>query len=79
MDAITCPRCGLTSHNPTDVAEGYCGHCHDWTGRPRPDLILTPGVFAGHATITLPADNDVDGKGHTSAPPRYPPAGGADP
>lgn len=29
--SITCPRCGLTSHNPTDAAEGYCGHCHDWT------------------------------------------------
>lgn len=20
------------SHHPRDVAEGYCGHCHDWTG-----------------------------------------------
>jgi hypothetical protein len=30
--AITCPRCGRTSHrNPDDVAEGYCGNCHDWT------------------------------------------------
>lgn len=28
---ITCPRCGLTSWNPNDVTEGYCGHCHDWT------------------------------------------------
>ena len=24
----TCPRCGWTSHNPHDVAERYCGHCH---------------------------------------------------
>lgn len=30
---ITCPRCGMTSHHPTDVAEGYCGNCHDYTGR----------------------------------------------
>jgi hypothetical protein len=28
---ITCPRCALTSWNLNDVAEGYCGHCHDWT------------------------------------------------
>jgi hypothetical protein len=30
--AITCPRCGMTSYNPNDVRERYCGHCHDWTG-----------------------------------------------
>jgi ribosomal protein S27AE len=29
---FTCPRCGMTSHNPTDKREGYCGNCHDWTG-----------------------------------------------
>jgi hypothetical protein len=29
--AITCPRCRRTSHNPTDMAQGYCGACHDWT------------------------------------------------
>ena len=26
-----CLRCGLISWNPTDVAEGYCAACHDWT------------------------------------------------
>lgn len=30
-DSFTCPRCGMTSHNPDDVREGYCGNCHDWT------------------------------------------------
>ena len=30
-ESITCPRCGMTSHNPNDVREGYCGNCHDWT------------------------------------------------
>lgn len=30
-DTITCPRCGMTSANPNDVREGYCGNCHDWT------------------------------------------------
>jgi ribosomal protein L37E len=29
--SITCPRCGLTSYHPKDIAEGYCGRCHDWT------------------------------------------------
>jgi hypothetical protein len=32
---FTCPRCGRTSHHPADLAQGYCGACHDWTGRPR--------------------------------------------
>jgi hypothetical protein len=26
--AITCRRCGLTSHNRNDVANRYCGHCN---------------------------------------------------
>lgn len=30
---FTCPRCGRTSHDPRDAAEGWCGACHDWTGR----------------------------------------------
>jgi hypothetical protein len=29
--SITCPECGLTSFNPSDIREGYCGACHDWT------------------------------------------------
>lgn len=32
--SFTCPRCGLTSYLPHDIREGYCGHCHDWTGDP---------------------------------------------
>lgn len=31
LPSIKCPRCGKTSHNPNDIREGYCGHCHDWT------------------------------------------------
>lgn len=30
--SITCPVCAMTSHNPNDVSQGYCGNCHDWTG-----------------------------------------------
>ena len=32
-DSITCPVCLRTSYNPTDIAEGYCGNCNDWTSR----------------------------------------------
>lgn len=34
--SITCPKCGMTSHNPSDVKYGYCGMCHDFTGDPAP-------------------------------------------
>lgn len=34
MLSITCPVCHMTSHNPNDIAEGYCGHCHRWTSDP---------------------------------------------
>lgn len=30
--SFTCPRCGRTSYHPRDMAEGYCGACHAWTG-----------------------------------------------
>jgi hypothetical protein len=33
VGSFTCPRCGRASQHPTDVAEGYCGHCHAWTAR----------------------------------------------
>lgn len=29
--SITCPKCGMTSHNPNDERQGYCGKCHAWT------------------------------------------------
>jgi hypothetical protein len=32
--AFVCPRCGATSTHPNDIAQGYCGACHDWTGQP---------------------------------------------
>lgn len=31
--AFTCPVCGWASYNPTDKREGYCGHCHAFTGK----------------------------------------------
>lgn len=33
--SVECPRCHRRSHHPTDVAEGYCGHCHTWTSPSR--------------------------------------------
>ena len=27
---ITCPQCGMTSHNPNDERERYCGNCHQY-------------------------------------------------
>lgn len=48
---ITCPRCGRTSYNASDVAQGYCGHCHDWTRidryaviHPAPGIALPTGL-----------------------------------
>ena len=32
---FTCPVCGSTSYNPIDAVEGYCGHCHQFTGHTR--------------------------------------------
>lgn len=32
--SFTCPKCGMVSHNPNDVLEGYCGNCHKYTARP---------------------------------------------
>ena len=41
-DSITCPRCGMTSHHPADVEQGYCGNCHDWTS-PKTMTTRKPG------------------------------------
>lgn len=26
----TCPRCGMTSYNSDDIANRYCGNCHEF-------------------------------------------------
>lgn len=45
-DSLTCPRCGMTTHHPVDITEGYCGKCNDWTseagGSGRPIAATTP-------------------------------------
>lgn len=30
---IVCPACGRTSFHPQDIVRGYCGHCHEFTGK----------------------------------------------
>lgn len=32
-ESFQCPRCEAVSHHPEDVAAGYCGRCHAFTGR----------------------------------------------
>jgi hypothetical protein len=35
--SITCPVCLATSYSPTDIADGYCSRCHDWTSPVAPN------------------------------------------
>jgi hypothetical protein len=44
--SITCPRCRATSYHPADIAEGYCGRCHEWTAPRCRDCgrVLQPGI-----------------------------------
>lgn len=42
--SITCLRCKMTSHNPTDVSERYCGNCkefHDSIWKPARKMWIT--------------------------------------
>lgn len=32
--SFVCPECQAESWHPQDVAQGYCGRCHFWTGDP---------------------------------------------
>ena len=54
LPSITCPKCGKTSTHPKDIAYGYCGFCHDWTGDKSPSdkaarvlLQMCPECYAG--------------------------------
>jgi ribosomal protein S27AE len=67
--AIACPRCGAVSYSPRDVAERYCGRCHQFheffrveveliTGRVIDLSGLSPAVAIArlHALGVTPAD-----------------------
>jgi hypothetical protein len=43
--AFTCPICTKVSHHPKDEEYGYCGHCHDFTGPPKPSEEETGVTF----------------------------------
>lgn len=30
-ESVTCPECGMTSHHPQDVAQGWCANCRAFT------------------------------------------------
>ena len=30
IKSITCPKCGMTSHNPNDIENMYCGNCRQF-------------------------------------------------
>lgn len=30
QQGIKCLVCGMTSYNPTDISEKFCGHCNDY-------------------------------------------------
>jgi hypothetical protein len=32
--SITCGTCKLTSYNPNDISERFCGRCHKWHAVP---------------------------------------------
>ena len=44
IGTFRCPRCGITSHNPNDMCERYCGRCHVFVDdNPPPETVhLTP-------------------------------------
>lgn len=41
--AYTCPVCGMTSYNPNDEHERYCGACHKHEADMDPAGMLGPG------------------------------------
>jgi hypothetical protein len=48
---FTCPECKMTSHNPDDVANGYCGNCHTFHAAGREDA-LTRTVRRLHTELS---------------------------
>jgi hypothetical protein len=46
--AITCPVCDMTSHNPNDIENGYCGNCHAYTGTVNPMMQAKRMVDEAH-------------------------------
>lgn len=65
--SITCPVCAATSYHPRDIAEGYCGQCHDWTSEAE---AITDGVAARYTPGRYPPNFSLD-LADQPMPPRY--------
>lgn len=50
--AFVCPHCSLTSYNPNDIRERYCGRCHrvvdDLAGSPAIQRLVDELKQLGH-------------------------------
>lgn len=53
--SITCPRCGAVSFNPHDIAERYCGRCHQFHEFFRVERLLSPAdvVAQWHGAVRI--------------------------
>lgn len=56
-----CPVCRKESTHPTDLAEGYCGNCKDWTGVSLQQLDVETPPLLGRAQTGLTV---TDGKAY---------------
>ncbi len=52
--AFTCPHCGRVSHNPTDIAQRYCGACHRFL-----EVEIT-GALKRHIAAQVPTTPHLD-------------------
>lgn len=56
-EKFRCPLCGMESTHPEDIAEGYCGECHDFTGEQAgPDRFIFGGANDRALTKLQPED-----------------------
>lgn len=56
---FTCPFCNLTSYNPHDARERYCGHCHvfvDGVIEASPAVRRTVAEFARELAAKTPKE-----------------------
>ena len=60
LPSITCPKCLMTSHNPNDVREQFCGNCHEWISDNPTTVRL--GTRLDQYLAAAQASADADGK-----------------
>jgi hypothetical protein len=53
--SYTCPQCGMTSHNPEDERQKYCGHCHAF------EVADADGQHGGYILTVLNEPESTDG------------------